>query len=173
MSVTSDDGGERFVLVDEQGHRIGTATRAECHADPSLVHLSVHIAVVTAEGVLWQFRGPRKDVAPSLWTFACSGHVDAGEEVAATAVRELGEEVGIDVDETTLEPLGNLLVGLGNETELTALFRLRHDGPFRVAPPEVTGLVVLPAPERPAALSPCAEAVCAELDARHPGWDSP
>ena len=53
-----DRPDELFVVVDEHGEPIGTATRAACHSDPSLVHLSVHVVVLAHGGVLWQLRGP-------------------------------------------------------------------------------------------------------------------
>ena len=51
-------------MVDAEGREIGSAPRAVCHADPSLIHPSVHVIVVTASGVLWQLRGYGKDSGP-------------------------------------------------------------------------------------------------------------
>jgi isopentenyldiphosphate isomerase len=161
------------VIVDDAGEPIGTATRAACHADPSLVHLSLHVVVLAGDGVLWQLRGPYKDSAPSTWDHACSGHVSAGERIEESAVRELGEELGIDVAEAELEELGRVRCALDGETELTSVFRLRHAGPYRLAPPELAGLVVLPAGTRPEPLSQSCALLTARLDAEHPGWDSP
>jgi 8-oxo-dGTP pyrophosphatase MutT (NUDIX family) len=158
-------------VVDERGEPIGTATRAACHADPSLVHLSLHVIVLAEDGVLWQLRGPYKDSAPSTWDHACSGHVSAGETVRESAVRELSEEVGIHVAEDDLVELARVLCPLDGETELTTVFRLRHPGPYRLAPPELAGLAVLPAGERPAPVSQSCAMLTALLDADHPGWD--
>ncbi len=166
-----DRPDELFVVVDEHGEPIGTATRAACHSDPSLVHLSVHVVVLAHGGVLWQLRGPYKDSAPSTWDHACSGHVSAGEGVRDAAVRELAEEVGIAVADDDLEELVQARCALEGETELTTVFRVRHEGPYRLAPPELAGLVVLPAGERPAPLSPSCALLTRVLDAEHPGWD--
>jgi hypothetical protein len=65
-----------------------------------------------------------------------------------------------------------MLCELGNETELTTVFRLEHDGPFTLQLPELAGLAVLPLGERPDPLSPSAVLLSARLDAEHPGWDS-
>jgi 8-oxo-dGTP pyrophosphatase MutT (NUDIX family) len=135
------------------------------------VHLSVHVVVLNPDGVLWQLRGPYKDSAPGHWDHACSGHVAAGETLAASAVRELAEEVGIDVAEHELEELARVRCPLGNETELTTVYRVRHPGPYRLAPPELAGLAVLPTGERPAPLSRSSAMVNASLDEHHPGWD--
>jgi isopentenyldiphosphate isomerase len=158
-------------VVDEHGEPIGTATRAACHADPSLVHLSLHVIVRADDGLLWQLRGPYKDSAPNAWDHACSGHVAAGERVRESAVRELAEEIGIDVAESDLVELARARCALDGETELTTVFRLRHDGPFRLSPPELAGLAVLPTGERPAPMSQSCALLTELLDAEHPGWD--
>jgi isopentenyldiphosphate isomerase len=158
-------------VVDERGEPIGTASRAACHADASLVHLSVHVIVLGHGGVLWQLRGPFKDSAPSTWDHACSGHVSAGESELESAVRELAEEVGVAVAVADLEELARVRCALAQETELTTVFRVRHPGPYRLAPPELAGLAVLPPGERPAPLSPSCALLTDVLDTEHPGWD--
>jgi isopentenyldiphosphate isomerase len=130
------------------------------------------VVVLAHGGVLWQLRGPYKDSAPSTWDHACSGHVSAGEGVRDAAVRELAEEVGIAVADDDLEELVQARCALEGETELTTVFRVRHEGPYRLAPPELAGLVVLPAGERPVPLSPSCALLTRALDAEHPGWDT-
>jgi isopentenyldiphosphate isomerase len=168
-----DQPDELFVVVDDDGTPIGTATRGACHSDPSLLHLSIHVVVLTPDGVLWQLRGPYKDSAPDTWDHACSGHVAAGERVAESARRELAEELGIDVSESDLEELARVRCELGGETELTTVYRLRHAGPYRLAPPELAGLAVLRTGARPSPLSPSATLLNARLDSSHAGWDRP
>jgi isopentenyldiphosphate isomerase len=160
-----------FPVVDAEGREIGSAPRAACHADPSLIHPSVHVIVVTASGVLWQLRGYGKDSAPGLWDHACTGHVSLGEDARTAAVRELAEEIGLDVEPGALDPVASVLCELGSETELTMVFRLAHDGPFSFQLPEVAGLAVLPVGRRPDLLSPSALLLGTQLDAEHPGWD--
>ena len=75
------------------------------------------------------------------------------------------------VDHGSLEQVARVLCELVNETELTTVFRLEHDGPFAVRLPEVAGLAVLPPGRRPEPLSPSALLLGARLDAEHPGWD--
>jgi isopentenyldiphosphate isomerase len=168
----SDDGGELFPLVTEAGERIGVATRAQCHADPALLHPSIHVVVVAADGLVWQLRGPRKDSAPLHWDHACSGHVGVDEDDAGAALRELAEELGVSARAADLVLLGRRVCELGGESELTSVYRLRHDGPLRFAPPELSGLVVLPTRIRPAPLSPSCALLNGWLDETAPGWDS-
>ena len=134
-----DRPDELFVVVDEHGEPIGTATRAACHSDPSLVHLSVHVVVLAHGGVLWQLRGPYKDSAPSTWDHACSGHVSAGEGVRDAAVRELAEEVGIAVADDDLEELVQARCALEGETELTTVFRRTTRRPLPPRPARAGG----------------------------------
>jgi isopentenyldiphosphate isomerase len=129
--------------------------------------------VLTPDGVLWQLRGPYKDSAPNAWDHACSGHVAAGESVRESARRELAEEIGIEVADGELEELARVRCALVGETELTTVFRLRHPGPYRLAPPELAGLAVLATGQRPAPLSPSAVLLNERLDVEHPGWDRP
>lgn len=159
-------------MLDAEGRQIGSAPRMRCHADPSLIHPSVHVVVITGSGCLWQLRGYGKDSAPGNWDHACSGHVSLGEDPRTAAVRELGEEIGVVVDPAALVEVARMLCELGNETELTTVFRLEHDGPFTVRLPEVAGLAVLPPGRRPDPLSPSALMLGARLDAEHPGWDT-
>jgi isopentenyldiphosphate isomerase len=158
-------------VLDAEGRQIGSAPRAACHADSSLIHPSVHVVVVTGSGCLWQLRGYGKDSSPGHWDHACSGHVSLGEDARTAAVRELGEEIGIVVDGSALDQVASVLCELGTETELTTIFRLEHEGPFAVRLPEVAGLAVLPHGRRPEPLSPAARMLSARLDAEHPGWD--
>ena len=161
-------------MVDDHGEPIGTATRAACHSDPSLVHLSIHVVVLTPDGVLWQLRGPHKDSAPNAWDHACSGHVDGRRErrssrpAASSRRRSASRWPTADLEELT-----RVRCELVGETELTTVFRLRHAGPYRLAPPELAGLAVLPTGSRPSPLSPSALLLNARLDASHPGWDRP
>lgn len=161
--ATTDDQGERFRVVDEEGRPLGIATRAEVHADPTLIHRSVHVVVETSAGTLFQRRGFAKDTGPGAWDTACAGHVDLDEDFLDAARRELGEELGLEGVEP--EPLGRTLLRGQRETELCGVFRLRHDGPFRVALPEVAGLAVYPPGELPDPLTPAAEHVLAWLAA--------
>jgi isopentenyldiphosphate isomerase len=158
-------------VLDAEGREIGSAPRAVCHADPSLIHPSVHVVVMTLDGCLWQLRGYGKDSAAGKWDHACTGHVSLGEDARGAAVRELAEEIGVAVAAGDLDEVARVLCELGSETELTTVFRLAHDGPFTLRLPEIAGLAVLPRGQRPDPLSPSALLLSARLDAEHPGWD--
>lgn len=59
-------------------------------------HRAAHIWLVDDKGgLLLQRRSEFKDTFPGRWDVSVGGHVDAGEEIGPTAVRELEEELGL------------------------------------------------------------------------------
>ena len=136
------------------------APRAECHADPTLIHRTVHVVIETSAGLLLQRRGFDKDKGAGLWDSACAGHVEPGETYLQTAVRELEEELGLRAEPTFV---GTCRVEGEGETELCGVHSLAHDGPFVLAPPELAGLSVFKRYELPADQTPALRQVLAWL----------
>ncbi len=136
---------EYFDVVNERDEPVGRALRREVHAR-GLWHRAVHILVFDSAGrVFLQKRSMTKDMSPGLWDSSCAGHVDAGEDYDAAAVRELHEELGIRV---TAPPERLLRIDARAETgwEFCWIYRLRHDGPFVLHPEEIeTGEWLQPA----------------------------
>ena len=128
---------ELFDVVDENDEIIGSATREEVHGNPSLIHRVVHVLVFNSSGELYlQLRCPDKDVMPNRWDTSVGGHVDAGEEYDAAAVRETREELSIRIDQ--LEPLYRYLHRNEHESEMIRTYRLIWDGPVSFDPGEIT-----------------------------------
>lgn len=126
--ATTDNPNELFDLVDEQDNVIGQVRRGDAHANPSLLHRSVQTLVFDSAGrVLVQLRSARKDLFPRYYCASASGHVLAGEDYESTAARELREELGVSVP---LTYVGKALARSEYESEMTALFLARCDGPF-------------------------------------------
>ena len=135
-----DNPDELFDLVDREDRVIGVVRRGEAHGNPALLHRSVQALVFNAAGeLLLQRRSPAKDLFPGYWCASASGHVDRGEEYAAAAARELHEELGVTLDASDLMYLGKTLVVSEPETEITAVFLTRADGPFVFHPTETVG----------------------------------
>lgn len=93
---------EIFDVVDENDNPVSTATRGDVHRD-GLRHRAVHIFVFNKNGDLFlQKRSHLKDAHPEKWDSSASGHLDAGEDYAPCAQRELEEELGLEADLTEI-----------------------------------------------------------------------
>jgi isopentenyldiphosphate isomerase len=69
--------------------------KAEVHREGDW-HRSVHVWLFTPDRrVLLQRRSVRKENNPGLWDVSAAGHVSAGEEWSAAAIREVQEELGL------------------------------------------------------------------------------
>jgi isopentenyldiphosphate isomerase len=139
---SGDDPDEVFDLVDLDDRVIGRVRRGDAHQHPSLIHRSVQVIVFTSDGrVLLQRRAMTKDLFPGYLCASASGHVIAGDGYVETARRELIEELGV---EPAVLYLDKSLVRSEMETEITALYLARCDGPFTFSPTETDGGVILP-----------------------------
>jgi isopentenyldiphosphate isomerase len=134
---TTDNQDERFDVVNEADEVIGQTRRSEAHRNPWLIHRSVQALIFNHAGeLLLQRRSASKDLFPGYWCASASGHVASGDDYATTAAREVGEELGVALD---LACLGKATVRTAMETEITAVFVGRHDGPFHFNPVETQG----------------------------------
>jgi isopentenyl-diphosphate delta-isomerase type 1 len=132
-----EDGDELLEVVNESGEVIGRATRARCHADPSLIHRAVHLLLFDPAGRLYlQKRSARKLIQPGKWDTSVGGHLAPGETPEAAVRREAEEEVGLR--DLELTPLHEYLWRSSVETELVTSFRATHNGdPIRLDPDEI------------------------------------
>jgi len=127
---------EWFDVVNERDEVIGRERRRDVHAR-GLWHRAVHVLVFDAAGrVFLQKRSMKKDLSPGLWDSSCSGHLDAGEDYDAAAVRELGEEIGMHVASAPARWF-RLTACAETGWEFVWVYRLRHDGPFVLHPEEI------------------------------------
>jgi len=132
---------EIFPLVDELGRVIGRAERSEVHKNPKLMHPVVHCLVENqARQLLLQLRSAQKDVQPGRWDTSVGGHVHFGEPVHEALIREIREEIGIEVAPAQLTPMGRYVMRSPIETELVHSFWLRYEGPFSADPSEIDQL---------------------------------
>jgi isopentenyl-diphosphate delta-isomerase len=129
---------EIFDVVDESDRVIGQATRREVHAR-GLRHRAVHVIVHDAAGrVFLQRRSFSKETSPGCWDSSCSGHVDAGEDYATAARRELGEELGWHDASLPLRPLLKLPTSDFTGHEFIQVYLLGPvAGPFTLHPEEI------------------------------------
>lgn len=125
---------EIYDVCDEHDRVIGQATRSEVHAR-GLLHRAVHIWVFRSDGrLLIHLRSAAKDEYPRCYTSSASGHVDAGESYDAAAIRELREELGVELPLTRIT---RLPAGPETANEHTVLYRCETDGPVSPDPGEI------------------------------------
>ena len=138
--------GEIFDVVDANDQIIGRKTRGEVHAE-KLLHRAVHVFVFNKRGdLLLQQRSMLKDVHPGVWDSSVSGHLDAGEDYAPAAVRELEEEMGIRVDEVP-EEIARIAPCEETGWEHVRLYRSGHSGSLRYPAAEVMAAAWFPVAE--------------------------
>jgi isopentenyldiphosphate isomerase len=129
-----DPGQELVDVVDAEGRVIATLPRREVRAR-SLPHRCTYILVFNRRGELFiHLRTPAKDVYPSYWDVTVGGVLGAGESFAQGVRREAREELGIDTEPEELFPFryadeSTVVYGM--------VYRLIHDGPFRLQPEEI------------------------------------
>ena len=125
-----------FDIVNERDEVIGRAPRGEVHAR-GLLHRAVHVLVFNSRGeVFLQKRSMKKDRQPGVWDSSCSGHVDSGEDYDQTAVRELREEIGLNL---SAPPQRLFKIDACEETdaEFVWVYRCENEGPFQLHPDEI------------------------------------
>jgi isopentenyldiphosphate isomerase len=134
----AQSASELFDVVDEHDCVVGQAPRGEVHLR-RLRHRAIHVLCIDGGGrVFLQRRSLLKDSAPGRWCASCSGHLDAGEDYDAAAVRELEEEIGVRV--AGPEALTRWLrLEARRETgmEFLWVYRVAHEGPFTLNPAEI------------------------------------
>lgn len=119
---------EYLEIINENGEVIGLAPRSEIHGNPSLMHRVVHVLVFNEKGdILLQKRSMNKDVAPGKWDTSVGGHVNPGEDLLCSAMREMEEELGIKGKD--LEYLYYYVHTNPYETEHVTTFGVVHNGP--------------------------------------------
>lgn len=89
---------ELIDILDTQGNYTGkTCLKSEAHKY-GYFHPTVHIWLFTLdEHILLQKRAPTKKVFPNLWDISVAGHVSAGEEIVTAAIREVYEEIQLQL----------------------------------------------------------------------------
>ena len=95
---------ELIDVLDEDGNKTGIIeTRKKVHQE-GLYHRIVVIAIIDKNGnLLMQQRSIKKKTNPEKWDISVAGHVSSGQTSIQAAIREVKEEVGIDINENDLK----------------------------------------------------------------------
>jgi isopentenyl-diphosphate Delta-isomerase len=127
---------EIFDVVNEHDEVIGRETRRIVHRT-GLKHRAVHVFVFNSRGeVFLQKRSMSKDSSPGLWDSSASGHLDCGEGYDDCVMRELREEIGLDVGEC---PRRLFKVAACDQTgqEFVWMYQCASEGPFTLHTDEI------------------------------------
>lgn len=107
-------GDQLLEIVNEADEVIGTAMRSEIHAQ-GLLHREVSIwFVLPDKRIVFQRRGPNKDVFPNLLSAGVGGHVEPNQTYETAALQEAFEETGLRLSAEDLLPLVRLQVKQGD-----------------------------------------------------------
>ena len=92
-------------ILDKNGNIIGSKERKEIYKDGD-IHRTVHIWIINDKNeLLVQKRSPKKETFANLWAISTAGHVISGETSIQAALRELKEELDLNVKEEELKYL--------------------------------------------------------------------
>jgi len=122
-----------FDVVNERNEVIGQKPRGEVHAQglmPPAPFMSSSLTSMVR--VYLQLRSHLKDVHPLTWDSSAAGHLDVGESYATCALREVQEELGIEVEST--EKAADIPATEHTGMEFVELHTAQRNGPMKYAP---------------------------------------
>lgn len=136
-------------VVDERNEVFGRAPR-EVVDEYKQCHRIVHVLVFNNDGEMaLQIRSKTKSFAPGYFSTSVGGYVLAGESYEEAAIREAKEELGLKLDQSDLEVIGDdHYVDDTNNCMFIRTFRAGpYDGPFEVDQEEVESVIFKPVSE--------------------------
>lgn len=94
---------EYFDILDQNGKLTGEKKlRSDVHRDGDW-HKAIHIWIINQNGeILLQRRCATKDSNPNMLDISCAGHLSSGDNSLDGALRELKEELNIDIQASEL-----------------------------------------------------------------------
>ena len=100
---------EYIDIFDENNNPIGEVKeKTQGHEDGNF-HRTAHIWIMNdKKELLIQKRSATKKSHPNCWDISGAGHIRAGESVIDGAIRELKEELGVEVEEKDLEYIATI-----------------------------------------------------------------
>lgn len=127
---------EYLDIVNEKDEVIGKTSYAEIYAKLHN-HRIVHVLLFNDKGEMaLQLRSKHKKFCPQHWVTAVGGHVQSGESYEEAALREMEEEIGVQVPVEFLrkdryEWQGRSLI------KFLGTYKATYNGPFEINPEEV------------------------------------
>lgn len=101
---------ELLRVVDKNGNFTGDIFDRDYVHNNNLLHNEVSVFILNSnKEILLQKRSMTKKFNPGKWGL-CAGHVSYDETLEDAALREIKEEIGLDIDLGDLNPIGDKLV---------------------------------------------------------------
>ncbi len=103
---------ELFDILNEDGSKMGIQKERKLVHEDGDLHASIHVWAYRINKksreieVLLQKRSLEKDSFPGCLDAASTGHLDAGETFESAAIREVFEEIGINIEKKHLHYIG-------------------------------------------------------------------
>lgn len=89
---------ELLDIWDASGKPTGQVIEKSIAHQKGLFHPTVHVWFYTSTpSLLLQKRGANKETFPNLWDVSVAGHVSSGESILDGALREIKEEIGLQL----------------------------------------------------------------------------
>ncbi len=140
------------IINKETGEKTGEVKqKSEVH-QKGLWHKTAHVWCVNSKGeILLQHRSKEKKNFPDMWDISVAGHISSGETSREGAIREIKEEIGVDVSDSELEYLGTVVqeivlnngTYIDNELNDIYIFKLEDFENFEIQKEELDQLIWL------------------------------
>ena len=100
---------EYIEIFDENNNPTGKVKeKQQAHQDGN-IHRTAHVWIINDKNeLLLQKRSTSKKTHPNCWDISGAGHIKAGESVVDGAIRELKEELGVEVEEKDLQYIATI-----------------------------------------------------------------
>ena len=124
---------EYFDVLTREGDYTGKIeSREKCHKE-GLWHKAVAVFIMNSKNqVLLQKRSVNKKLWPNLWDMTAGGHVLAGEFGFQSIIREIKEEIGINVDKSDI-----LFIGASISDTVKGEIKNRHYNEYYIVNKEI------------------------------------
>lgn len=101
---------EYINIFDENNNPIGEKKeKQQAHEDGNF-HRTAHVWIINDKNeLLLQKRSSTKKTHPNCWDISGAGHIRAGESVINGAIRELKEELGIELNKNDITFIGSVI----------------------------------------------------------------
>ena len=104
------DDEEYIDILHPDGSPTGeSCLKSEIHEE-GYYHNTAHVWLYNANAdILLAQRSASKTIYPMLWDVSVAGHVDTGEAIEQAAIREIKEEIGIDIPQIKFVTISEFL----------------------------------------------------------------